>query len=353
MIKKRGKGYGVRIYRGGGRYEWTGTYPTRREARAAEAAAMSVEETSVSPQTVGEYAETWLAGYEQRVKRSTYDRAAVAARRVAAHELATAPIDAVPMAVADAFVKAYPASVQTAVTIFNHAIARGACRVNPFRGLARKGSGRKHLLPMTVDQVSELAEAARGAHVEPFSETLRALVIFAAYSGMRPGELHALEWRDIDRDANRVTVRRRLYQGRIDLPKANRVREIVLLPDATDALDTLPRKREGLVFRAKRGGQITEPLMSASYWPPVRALFGRLVDFYELRHFCGHHLYVTLGLPARVVAAQLGHSSPRLVEDLYGHGDVGALEEIDRAVGRSPARLSVVRDASQTQGTAD
>lgn len=32
-----------------------------------------------------------------------------------------------------------------------------------------------------------------------------------------------------------------------------------------------------------------------------------------------------------VVAVQLGHEGPKLVESLYGHGDVGALEEIDRA----------------------
>jgi hypothetical protein len=33
-----------------------------------------------------------------------------------------------------------------------------------------------------------------------------------------------------------------------------------------------------------------------------------------------------------VVGAQLG-DTPRMIEDLYGHGDVGALEEIDRAIG--------------------
>jgi integrase len=32
---------------------------------------------------------------------------------------------------------------------------------------------------------------------------MRALLIFAAYSGMRPGELFALEWPDIDFDAMR------------------------------------------------------------------------------------------------------------------------------------------------------
>ena len=50
-----------------------------------------------------------------------------------------------------------------------------------------------------------------------------------------------------------------------------------------------------------------------------------------------------MGLPARVVAAQLGHSSPRLVEELFGHGDVGALEEIDRAVGDNVVPLRRLR----------
>lgn len=156
MITKRGKGHGVRVYRGAGRWEWVGTYSTRRAARAAEARAMSTKASS-GAQTVGEYAAAWLAGYEHRVKSSTYDRAVVAIRRVTGHELADCPIDDVPLAIVDAFVSAHPASVQTAVTLFNHAVARGACRVNPFRGMARKGPGRKHLAPLTVDQVTASA----------------------------------------------------------------------------------------------------------------------------------------------------------------------------------------------------
>lgn len=65
-------------------------------------------------------------------------------------------------------------------------------------------------------------------------------------------------------------------------------------------------------------------------------------DLYELRHFCAHHMYVALGLPARIVAVQLGHNDGgRLVERLYGHGDVGALEEIDRAFSKVISLRSV------------
>jgi hypothetical protein len=38
------------------------------------------------------------------------------------------------------------------------------------------------------------------------------------------GELFALEWGDIDFEAMRVDVKRRVYKGRLDLPKSNRPR---------------------------------------------------------------------------------------------------------------------------------
>jgi hypothetical protein len=42
-------------------------------------------------------------------------------------------------------------------------------------------------------------------------------------------------------------------------------------------------------------------------------------------------MYVELGMPDRIVAVQLGHTDGgKLIRELYGHGDHGALEEIDR-----------------------
>ncbi len=46
-----------------------------------------------------------------------------------------------------------------------------------------------------------------------------------------------------------------------------------------------------------------------------------------------------------VVATQLGHSTPRLVEELYGHFKVGALEELDRAFGGTVVELRDTRGA--------
>jgi hypothetical protein len=50
-------------------------------------------------------------------------------------------------------------------------------------------------------------------------------------------------------------------------------------------------------------------------------------------------MYVELAMHERLVAVQLGHTDGgKLVRELYGHGDHGALEEIDRYFAAAPER---------------
>lgn len=182
-----------------------------------------------------------------------------------------------------------------------------------------------------------------------YGPQMRALLIFAAYSGMRPGELFALEWPDVDFDAMRIYVGRRVYKGRVDLPKSNKPRTIALTPPARDAILGQPTRQDGqLVFRSKRGVRLSQPTLS-SYWAQVLARAELDFDFYlATKHYAVHYLYAELGLPARVIAEQMGWSL-RAVEKLlavYGHGDVGALEEIDRAFRTNVAPLRGVDSAA-------
>jgi integrase len=66
-------------------------------------------------------------------------------------------------------------------------------------------------------------------------------VLFAAATGLRPGEWIALEQRDIDRDARVLYVRRAFRNGRIKCPKTEgSVRAVPLQAIALDALEQLP-----------------------------------------------------------------------------------------------------------------
>ena len=89
---------------------------------------------------------------------------------------------------------------------------------------------------------------------------------------MRPGELFALDWEDVDLHAGqwgRARVSRRLYRGRTDLPKSNNERTVTIVAPAREALDRLLATEgyypHGFVFRNKAGGQLTEPTLTA-YW---------------------------------------------------------------------------------------
>jgi integrase len=328
------KTYGVRIHRGGGRYEWLGTFHTQREARRAEADALlrrRRQPTVTADELVGRF----LAEYERTRKASTVDHARDATR-VLLREFSGTLVDRIDRHDAERFAREHEWVLPVTVTLFNYAKRHGIIENSPFAGLSRKGAGRRDLEPLTLDELERLAAAA--AVHGWYGPTLRALILFGGYSGLRPGELYALEWRDLDFEQSRVQVRRALYRGRLGLPKSGKPRLVALLPKARDALLGLPRRAD-VVFPAKRGGRLSQTAVSSHYWPPITAKFGRHVAPHELRHFCAHHLYVRLDLPSRVVATQLGHSTPRLVEELYGHFKVGALAEIDRAIGHNVVQL--------------
>lgn len=312
--------YGVRVDRAG-KQVWVGTFTTLAEARKRESEARG--ENLEKPMACDEWARFWLDGYRERVKLSSYDTAKASLAGFI-EDFRGIPLSRVDEIRAERWARENRWRIPTVVTLFNAAVKARLVSRNPFAGRSRKGEGRKRMKPLTESEVRRLAQAARETH----GQSLRALVLFLAYTGIRPGEAFALEWSDVDLERGRALIERRAYRGELDVPKSGRSRLIVVPPPARDAI--LPLKGEGIVFRAKRGGRLSQSGV-AYYWQAIGAKFGRKVAPYELRHFAAHHLYVTMGLPARVVATQLGHDGPKLVETLYGHGDVGALEEIDRA----------------------
>lgn len=81
---------------------------------------------------------------------------------------------------------------------------RAASWPEPFANLRLEQSrGRKDLIALTVEQLDELGEAALRVHGE-FGPVFRAMILFSAYVGLRPGELFALERSDVGWDEVRI-----------------------------------------------------------------------------------------------------------------------------------------------------
>jgi integrase len=147
----------------------------------------------------------------------------------------------------------------------------------------------------------------------------------AAMTGMRRGEVLGLRWKDVDLDARRLLVTRSVVVVGNDAvestPKNGRARVVDL--DAGTALLLASRSPEHVDVgsrvvvdtsgRPPSPGGLSRAFRSAiaiSGVPPIR--------FHDLRHT---HATLSLasGVPVRVVAERLGHSSPAFTLRRYAH----------------------------------
>jgi integrase len=210
----------------------------------------------------------------------------------------------------------------------NYAVKMRVIAHNPFRGKSKRGRGRADTPPPTVKQFEALLDACDV--LGDYAPQMRALVVFAAYTGMRPGELYELRWSDIDLARNRITVSRRLYRGAVDTPKSNKPKTIALPPPARDVLMRQPTRTGELVFVSMRGKQLTAATVS-QYWALVKSRAELGVDFYLATKHYGVHLLYKLCLSKRAIAAQMGWSEDAVdgLLRVYGHADHVALSEVD------------------------
>lgn len=347
-----------RVYRGidpeTGReqYDWVGRFPTKRERDAAvarrrvelETEAAELSRPPAERITCGQYVATYLDRYRRDHKASSYDTASSRLRRFVA-DFGDRPIGSIERHEAIKWAETIPASsVPPVVALFNEAVDHELIHRNPFRGLGRNSKGRSETPPPTVAELERLLDGCSA--LGDYARQMRALIVFGAYTGMRPGELFVLEWTDIDLKANRIDVQRRVYKGEVDLPKSNKARRIALTPPARDELLRQPTRTERLVFLSKTGRMLSAPMLSG-YWSQVKAAAGLDFEFYLATKHYGVHLLYKLGLSMRAIAAQMGWSEKAVTHLLtvYGHIDVIALEEVDRLYEDQPVPQPAVSDA--------
>jgi integrase len=179
------------------------------------------------------------------------------------------------------------------------------------------------------------------------------MVIFAAATGLRPGEWLALEQRDIDRDAQVVYVRRTLRNGRIKSPKTKAsVRAVPLQASALAALDAMPPSPNcPLLFPSVGLGYLDLHNFRNRNWKPAQKAAGieprRRV--YDLRH-----TFATFALRAGISTFDLSRymgTSLAMIDRHYGHlardGREHAIRLLDTYTAAEPLDVHAV-DAGWT-----
>jgi len=359
-VRKRGNRWAVEVYdrdRPSGKFH-VGTFDTQREARGAERehlAKRGRQKPRGSPETVASFANRWL-DLRPRTKDST-NQAYREQVRPFAEKHGDLLLDEVGVELALEWLSEKRWTHGGIRAMFSDARRMGLVEANPFTGLRLRGArGRKDLDVLSVTEVEALVACVEEVWSGEVGLSVQALILMAAFTGMRPAEMYGLRWSDFDiRDGEIRVARQYAPKSRsFELPKNGLTRRIVLTPRARDGLLALPRPMdaEALLFRTARGRPMTGRVQHY-YWHPVRCRFGKpSMDLYELRHFCASWLLNDLGLPPQDVAHQLGHTDGgALVQKLYGHPSESlARERIKRAVGGSGPRVAEISEAQRRQG---
>jgi len=169
-------------------------------------------------------------------------------------------------------------------------------------------------------------------------------VLLAVTTGMRRGEIVALQWKDVDLEKETITVRRTLerikggYQFKHPKTRKSR-RQISLTPSAAEELKAhrLRQKEEKLQFGAAYNdhdlvcawpnGTLVKPdFVSREFKKILKKAGLPIVRFHDLRHSHAT-LMMIQGVHPKIVSERLGHSTIRITMDTYSHVVPGLQQE--------------------------
>lgn len=205
---------------------------------------------------------------------------------------------------------------------------------------------RKEITALNGEQVQALLAAAE-------AERLYALFVLAIGTGMRLGELFALQWKNVDLKRSSLAVCHTLMElnGKLSLeePKTAKSRRRIDLPQS--AVEALRLHRAKMLKEGQGGVEwvfcnqsgrplrrshfhkyVFKPLLKAAKLPDIR--------FHDLRHTSAS-LLLAAGVHPKVVQERLGHAQIGITLDIYSHVvptmGVEAAGKLDAVLANRPA----------------
>lgn len=166
----------------------------------------------------------------------------------------------------------------------------------------------------------------------------------ALHTGLRPGDLYSLTWRELNVRFGRLQKypEKTLHHPepvKIDLPLNDEIKRIM-----TRWWRQHGKPTDGLVFPSPRTGGRLSKTAHQKPWSSVKAQGGLPdgMDFYALRHnFISTMLH--LGVPIFEVARMVGHKSSKMIEEHYGHlcpaAAATAMQAFAKAIAKKPTKL--------------
>ena len=148
-------------------------------------------------------------------------------------------------------------------------------------------------------------------------------ILLCLYSGLRIGELIALQWSDIDLTKGILTVSKSCHDSKdgliIDAPKTISSRRAIPLPKQLLPILKSIKKKSGALFVVSAKGK---PVSVRSYQRSFELLLKRLniphKGFHSLRHTFATRA-LECGMDVKTLSEILGHKNPTVTLNRYAH----------------------------------
>ena len=163
-------------------------------------------------------------------------------------------------------------------------------------------------------------------------------IILCLYSGLRIGELMALQWSDIDFAKGMLTVSKSCHDGKggiiIDEPKTVTSRRVIPLPKQLLPLLKGIKKKSDSPFVVSANGK---PVSVRSYQRSFELLLKKLKiphkGFHSLRHTFATRA-IECGMDVKTLSEILGHKNPTVTLNRYAHSLMEHKKEMMNRLGK-------------------
>ncbi|MEQ4568003.1 tyrosine-type recombinase/integrase [Paenarthrobacter sp. CAP02] len=288
------------------------------EVTASVVTGMYVDPKSAK-KTVGEWADSWLAGYAQN-RPSTVRQA-----RVHIKHIKEAFGNRVLASVRPSEVKAWTVSLKDAGLadstvyaihsrlgqLYSDAVHDGLVAKSPVSRRTSPGGGKQRPYVATTDQVWALHEA--------MPEGLQPAVLLAAFAGLRVAEAVALRVHDVD--FMRGVITPAIQYPAEPLKTETSKTSIPISRDLAVELNRMPVRFGSETLVVSEWGRPIAPYTLETHFRSVRTTVKGLPEgfrFHDLRHYYAS-LLIASGLDVKVVQRCLRHASAKTTLDTYGH----------------------------------
>ena len=201
--------------------------------------------------------------------------------------------------------------------ILNAAVLDGRLNRNPAVGVPLPRTKAKEKKALGFDQLRALADEVTG---------YKTLILFAGTTGLRWGEIAALQCKDVSILNRTVIVDKAISTGArgekiVGPTKTHQARTVPfpkdLLPEISHLIESKPA--DSPLFQMQGGGILDyNNFMSREFRPAVKRTGLKEVGFHTLRHTTAS-LLISNGAPITAVAGILGHASTQMTLNVYGH----------------------------------